>query len=187
MGAAGRIPPFLFLSPHEHHAKLRELLPGCRCNPPTHGCPAPPVRPGTALRGRCWLAPAQITAWAGINGLGHSGPQRSRHYTLTSCPVEQRFLPAKINSPQSKLGARPGGAGAARSLPPSPPLPRGRPRVHTPGLCLPLGPARWAKASGGLELRAGAEHRQGGPGAPEAGISREGGLGKARWFALGHQ
>lgn len=85
--------------------------------PPPRGArlsPCPPAQPRTAAPGSSPLPLAQIRARAGINGLGH---KRSRHYTLTSCPMEQRVLGAKINSPQSKLGAGPGAASAAGASP----------------------------------------------------------------------
>lgn len=131
----------IFEPPHEHHARLSEPLEGCGCNSPTRGCPVPPMHPRHNPVGPLLAHPAPTGG--ADNSVGwdqRSRAQRSRHYTLTSCLMEQRFLLAKINSPQSKLGAWP-----ARSLPTSPPLPRGRPGGSPPTLTSipPCGVCLW--------------------------------------------
>lgn len=66
-------PPSPLFEPPRPWCQALGAAAGTQMPPPARGCLAPLVPPGEAPRGRSRLVPAQITAWAGINGLGRSG------------------------------------------------------------------------------------------------------------------
>lgn len=175
-GCSGEDPPSPIFGPPRASCQTFGAAAGMQMQSPHPRVPGSFCAPRHSPTGPLPARPAHAGTDNSVGWDQRSRAQRSHHYTLTSCPMEQRFLVAKINSPQSKLGARPGRASAARSLPTSPPLPQGRPRGSAPPRCVCLWVCKMDQGLA-LQLWAGVEHPQGVPGAPGAGISREGVLG----------
>ncbi|KAM9657429.1 uncharacterized protein ACIBXB_009345 isoform 1-T2 [Morphnus guianensis] len=157
--AAGRIPPLLFLSPHEHHARLSKLLPGCACNPPTHGCLAPPVTPRTALQGRSRLAPLTDNS---VGWDQRSRAQWSRHYTLTKLSDGATLPRSQDQQSPKQTGSTARRSEQSPEPPDEPPAPVGPPWGFAP----PCRVCLWVcKTEQGLTLQpwADAEHPPGCP------------------------
>jgi len=103
---AGRIPPSPIFEPPRASRRSLGAAAGMQRQSPHPRVPSTPRAPRHSPAGPLPARPAPTGTDNGVGRDQRSRAQRSRHYTLTSRPVEQRrSLVAKTSAPQSKLGA----------------------------------------------------------------------------------